>query len=418
MSNINLIELSQQLEQKRAEYKGKYESYEEKTMPNGEKARDIPANDLEGLQALMKDINDLGEKYEKAYEADKFAKENQKALEDDKRAVNRIGLGEGKEKSYETKSLGELFVNSKEFKENAKKCDFNLVDFKTKDWLSGMEFKATMTTSANGYPPEVLREGGITFSAQRPPQIINVLPMRRTGQNGIKFMAETVFTNTAAAKAEGATADEATLTFAETSISIVRIPVFIPVTEEQLEDVEGMEDIINNRLILMVQQTLDTQVLNGSGVAPNMRGIRNFTGVQTQAKGADPAFDAIRKAIDKVNVTGRAQASALLMHSTDWMNLELTRTADGLYILGNPASGIDRRLWGLPVVETQVLTAGTAHVGDFARYSELVMRTGIELAISDSHSDYFIRNQFAIRATVRAAVEVRRGAAFCDVTGL
>jgi hypothetical protein len=38
--------------------------------------------------------------------------------------------------------------------------------------------------------------------------------------------------------------------------------------------------------------------------------------------------------------------------------------------------------------------------------------------VSDSHSDYFIKNLLAILAEIRAALVVFRASAFCEVTGL
>ena len=44
--------------------------------------------------------------------------------------------------------------------------------------------------------------------------------------------------------------------------------------------------------------------------------------------------------------------------------------------------------------------------------ANVVMRQGIELAVTDSHSDFFIKNQLAIRATMRVGFPVYRQAAF------
>ena len=46
------------------------------------------------------------------------------------------------------------------------------------------------------------------------------------------------------------------------------------------------------------------------------------------------------------------------------------------------------------------------------------MRSGIEVKVSDSHDDYFVKGKQAIRADLRAALCVYRDAAFCEVTGI
>jgi hypothetical protein len=46
------------------------------------------------------------------------------------------------------------------------------------------------------------------------------------------------------------------------------------------------------------------------------------------------------------------------------------------------------------------------------------MRSTMEIAISDSHDDYFAKNLLLIRAELRAALAVFRPSAFCAVSGL
>jgi HK97 family phage major capsid protein len=194
--------------------------------------------------------------------------------------------------------------------------------------------------------------------------------------------------------------------------------VFIPVTDEQLEDVGQVQSVLNQRLPFFLRQRLDGQILNGTGTAPNLFGILNVSGIQTQAKSTDPGPDAVYKAIVKVRVTGRANPNAVILHPTDWQNIRLLRTADGLYIFGSPQDSDIPRIWGLPVAESDAGSAGTAVVGDFAGFSSLVEKRGIEVKVSDSHSDFFIKGTQAIRADMRVAIVWYRPAAFCTVTGL
>jgi HK97 family phage major capsid protein len=237
------------------------------------------------------------------------------------------------------------------------------------------------------------------------------------------FMEETTFTNNAAEVDESVegtpgTYPEAALATTEQSSPVRKIAVWLPVSDEQLEDVAQVTGYINNRLPFMLRQRLDGQVLNGDGVAPNLDGILNVAGIQTYALAAEPVFDAVHKGITLVNVTGRASADAIAMHSNDWQDLRLTRTADGIYILGNPSEVGIPRLWGLPVVVNETIAENTALVGDFGGYSELSFKRGIDIQVSNSHDTFFIEGKQAFRADVRVALVVYRPAAFCTVTGI
>ena len=194
--------------------------------------------------------------------------------------------------------------------------------------------------------------------------------------------------------------------------------MFLPITDEQLEDVAGLPSYVNRRLPFMLQQRLDGQILVGNGTAPNLRGVNNVVGIQTQAKGADPVFDAVLKGATKVRVTGRAAPGHVVFHPNDWQDLRLTRTVDGIYILGNPNQPGPDSIWGLRVVESDAQTENTAVVGDFANYSLLAIKRGIDVQVSNSHSTYFVEGKQAIRADMRAALVFFRPAAFCTVTGI
>jgi HK97 family phage major capsid protein len=106
------------------------------------------------------------------------------------------------------------------------------------------------------------------------------------------------------------------------------------------------------------------------------------------------------------------------MHPNDWQDIRLLRTADGIYIWGNPSDAGPERIWGLRVAMAQASTENTAIVGDFANFSELAVRSGIDVQVSNSHSTYFVEGKVAVRADIRAAFVVYRPSAFCTVTGI
>ena len=106
------------------------------------------------------------------------------------------------------------------------------------------------------------------------------------------------------------------------------------------------------------------------------------------------------------------------MHPNDWEGIRLTRTADGLYILGNPYDQIMPRLWGLPVALSDNQTENTAIVGDFGGYARLRIRRDVLVERTNSHDTYFINGKQAIRAGIRCAAVWTRAAAFATVTGI
>lgn len=324
----------------------------------------------------------------------------------------------------EMKSLGEMFVESDAFKKfrrgmhSGPVADIDVTaSFGNGGVSVGQGIKTLMSTSA-GWAPQAIRSGRLVESAQRPVQVLDLIPSAPTDQNAYVYMEETTFTNNAAEVSEGNTYGEAALAMTERSDSVRKVAVWLPITDEQLEDVAGVQAYVNNRLTFMLEQRLDRQVLVGDGTAPNLSGILDRSGLQTQAKGADPVPDAIYKAMTKIRVTGRANPGAVILHSNDWQEIRLLRTLDGVYIWGNPSEAGPASIWGLPVINSEALTEGTGLVGDFANFCGLHIKRNIQLQISNSHDDYFINGKQAVRADMRAAFAVYRPAAFCEVTGI
>lgn len=281
----------------------------------------------------------------------------------------------------------------------------------------GYDVKTLMSRSA-GWAPESLREPGYVPAASAPLMIADLIPTLPTKQAAVKYMEQTTRTNNAAERAEGGTYGEAAFALTERSVTVETVGVWLPVTDEELEDEEEAAAMIDLELPLMLRQRIDLQGLVGDGVTPNVLGINNKASIQTQAKGADPVMDAVFKGMTKVRVTGRAVPNAAVFHPNDWQDIRLTRTADGIYILGSPTDPGPDRLWGLRVAQSDNQTENTAVVGDFLNYARLYIRRDVVVERTNSHDTNFINGKQAIRAGIRCCFVWKRAAAFCTVTGI
>ncbi len=271
-------------------------------------------------------------------------------------------------------------------------------------------------------PAEVVRSGVRIPSAQRPPEVIDALPVVNVNAGAFKYMEETVFDNKAAAIAEGAAMSQAAVRLEERMEEIRELGVYLPVTQIALEDnADDMEAYINSRLPLMLRQRLDEQVTLGDGQDQNLRGLLNRPGVQTRQHNGegDNIADTILRALADVKTVGRAKPSHVLMSPADFTALRLLKTSEGSYIYDHPSnSSVTPSVWGVPVVEASLIGQGTAFVGDLLNYAALMMRRDITMEMSKSHDDNFIKNILAIKATLRAGLVVYRASAFVKVTGL
>jgi hypothetical protein len=281
-----------------------------------------------------------------------------------------------------------------------------------------IDLKSLFQTSI-GWDPEDLRTGRVEMFPTRPaPHVIDVFPQTTTTMSTVKYMEETTFSNTAAETAEGGQYPEAALQLTERSSEVRKIPVFLPVTDEQFEDEPRARSYVENRLPFMLRQRVDLQLLVGNGTAPNLKGLENVSGIQSQALGGDPVPDALYKCMRAIREDGFAEPSHVFIRPSKWETVQLQRTADGIYIWGHPSMPGPRTIWGVPVIETVAVTATKAAMGDFTNFSEVSVRRSVDVQISNSHGTFFIEGKLAIRADVRLAVIFYRPKAFGVVTGL
>ena len=210
------------------------------------------------------------------------------------------------------------------------------------------------------------------------------------------------------------------MVFTQVQEAVSKIAQFLPVTDEMLEDVGMLRAFIDAQLVAGLDLTEEDQILNGSGTAPNLRGILNRTGLMADwPRGTDSNHDAILKAITQLEVTNPgAKVTGIVMNPTNWTPMLLLKSTTGEYIAGSPFDPVTApTLWGRPVVQTPAIVAGTCLL--VCKEQAIVLRRGgTRVEASNSHQDFFIKNLVAIRAERRLALAVLRPSCFGRVTGL
>lgn len=374
---------------------------------------------LEQIRTMNRELDDIGKQIDEQKELEGIGRKARESQQQDREPASRPQQPSGNGNEQPTfKDIGKAFSESQAYKrkgDEAEVPDINLFQY-----LGGKavaEAKALFETTA-GWPPETTRNRPVVMPAEYEIAVSD-LPMRRTtDQTALTYMEETTTTHNATEIAEGGTFPESAYALTQKTQPVQKVATWIPVTDEQLEDVSGIEQYLRSRLTRALNERVDGQLLNGSGVAPNLLGILNVSGIQTQAKGTDPTADAIFKAMTLLRVNAQARPDAVVMHPNDWEEIRLLRTSEGVYIWGNPTDAGPQRVWGRPVVVNEVMTEGTALVGDFGGFSEVAMKRGAEFQVTNAHSTYFIEGKQAIRLDARMVFVVYRPAAFATVTGI
>lgn len=355
------------------------------------------------------------------------AREQFRAREQElRRPVNALGAGKtraGDEPRVETKSAGQRVVEDPEFK----------------DWLGRIAHGGGVTSAKFGSSPRVtfaqgfkaLVAGADVAGAQfyglpaggyagRTLTVRDLVTTGTTTNNAVDYVVEGTFVNNAAPVSDATATSgstgakpESEIDFTPASTTVKTIPHWVAVPRSVLADAGQMRMYIDSFLRYGVEEELEDQMLTGSGAGNDFTGIMNTSGTQTQAFTTN-LLTTLRQARTKVRVGGRAMPTAYVMHPNDWEDIDLLQDNEGRYFFGGPSVLGQPRLWGLPVVESEGMTEGFAIAADWRR-AVLLDREQIQIFMSDSHSDFFIRNLIALLGELRAAFFVIRPAAFVEI---
>jgi HK97 family phage major capsid protein len=339
-------------------------------------------------------------------------KEVQARVQEVETASARPGRGGGER----PKSIGERFVESAEYTavRAAGKLTTDRVEIGS--FFSPQALVDSGEASVGERFATPMRFDEIISPADRPLRLRDLLDVQPTDESAIEFVQETGFTNNAATVAEGALKPESNLTFELKTANARVIAHWLAATRQVLANKRQLQAYIDKRLLYGLMLVEEAQILYGNGTDPNLQGITTHPDIQTYAwsdgQVGDTKLDAIRRAIT-LAIIANYPVNGVVLHPTDWEELETLKDDNGRYLLFNlAAEGAQPRIWRAPVVETVAMNAGSFLLGAFGMAATLWDLEQGNVRISDSHSDFFVKNKVAILAEERLALTVFRPESF------
>lgn len=283
---------------------------------------------------------------------------------------------------------------------------------------SPIEVKNTLTTTV-GTNSFAQHRPGVVPGAFPELAIENLFTHIPTAAGAIDFMKESAWTNNAAETAEGAVKPESALTIAAVTMPMATVAHWLKISRQLAEDNPALAVYIDTRLRFGVDNRVDTQLVAGNGVAPNLSGI--FTAGNYVAHGfADatlPATAGLKKIALLIKVKAALKVAgyatnAVLLHPVDVGNImiDLLSVSNGLEVLVS-AGGLDGLL-GFRVIEAIGMTQGSFLMGSFSQGATVWDREAVRVDMSESDGDNFQRNLITVRAERRLALTVESPSAF------
>lgn len=224
------------------------------------------------------------------------------------------------------------------------------------------------------------------------------------------YQATMPLTNSAAFIAEAATKPEVQPRWTIVDAPIETVAEWTAVTLQALDDVPALRAVLEDDLRRLLLLKIDEKLLTGTGTPPEIRGILNTTGIQTQAFTTD-AITSLSAGITKVVSSGAGYPTGVVMHPDNWQTVRMT-SSNGIWYFGGPAEAGVSRIFGIPVIPSTSMTTGFALVGDFS-FATIFERWGVTFIVGLKDDD-LIKNMQTIVCEARLTLAVRRPTAFCN----
>jgi len=129
--------------------------------------------------------------------------------------------------------------------------------------------------------------------------------------------------------------------------------------------------------------------------------------------------DAILAQAMAVQVASKLPVDGVILSSNAFVKLVTEKSTAGGYLAGSPLMAPAQSLWGqLRLAVSVNQPAGTAMVGSYSRGGAIYRKSALRIDLSESHSDFFVKNLTAIRAEQRELLAVFKPLGFGLVTGL
>lgn len=199
------------------------------------------------------------------------------------------------------------------------------------------------------------------------------------------------------------------LALQETSVRAEWIAGFMVMSYNLLNDVEGMTTFLSSRLPEKLLRAEDTQILNGSGVPPNLLGIQSAGNYTAAASAVTNRAETLVKAISQLEALDR-EANGVLISVQDWYDLWLYKAVtSGEYTLPvNLIEKIGGQMYvaGVPVYRSTAQTQYDYLVGDWTMGANLITREPARVEFFYEDGTNVQTNQVTVRIEERVALPV------------
>ena len=232
--------------------------------------------------------------------------------------------------------------------------------------------------------------------------------------NSLTYFVMGATTGTPAATAQGAAKANVAPSYTPVTEALAKIACHIKETDELLSDAPYLESVVRGRGVYETNLAIEAYIVSK---LVGTSGLSTLTGM---------TLDNVLKAKMGILEDTGYEADAIIINPADLETFMTQKDQNGQYLFGGPAyapygNGAFNSyptIWGLKIVPSSKITAGTAVVGAFAQGGSVVSKAneGFRVEVTNSDQDDFIKNMITVRIEERLLAAIRVPSAFCKIS--
>jgi HK97 family phage major capsid protein len=310
----------------------------------------------------------------------------------------------------------------------------------TKDYGADVVTKAGGARVSGGGEPPPPTVGGLGFnqgdgggiSAMLPAQLHPIitaaihemrladhLPALAMSAPAYQFNRDVGSTGAPAVTAEGALKPEVDVVLDKLILEAVKIAGQSAVSWETWTDYDRFVQYLQMEIPRKIVDVENQKLLYGTGTGGDIQGLLTVPGILTHTASGTNPFDDIEESIAAMRV-GQALATpdVLVLNPATWSATRRTKDNYGRYLVSpDPSKDEVNTAWGVEVVSTTAMAAGTGLLIDTTKFSAVLIREGLVIR-TGSINDDFARNLVRFVFEERINVAVERPTALLKISGL
>jgi HK97 family phage major capsid protein len=250
-------------------------------------------------------------------------------------------------------------------------------------------------------------------------RLLDHLPTQAISAPSLEYIKHNSSTGAPGTVVEGGLKPDVTINATSTIVTAYKLAATFGISRESAMDFPTFTGYVHTEMFKQLSDLENAQLISGNGVAPNLTGILNTSGILSYAYTGGSQIDAIEQGLQLLR-TGAALSvpDMLILHPATLGGLRRLKDAVARYYLQpDLATGEIGSLWGVKILQTTACPAGTGILLDTAKMGFAIIREGVTVTTGTTNDD-FSRNIVRYVIEERIGLAIERPAAICSVTGL